>query len=138
MVKRVSLFQTADGAHFSTEAEAKAHEATVAVQATVAALLKKLKLDGSFISISETEGVKGVMLESFLIGHREALLLALNGNTVKVKQTRRKKTAVPETPVKEEVLAEPVAAQAQPATAVAAGNSDAQLDSLVAELGAQA
>ena len=133
MVKRVSLFQTADGAHFSTEAEAKAHEATVAVQATVAALLKKLKLDGSFISISET---KGVMLESFLIGHREALLLALNGNTVKVKQTRRKKTAVPETPVKEEVLAEPVAAQAQPATAVAAGNSDAQLDSLVAELGA--
>ena len=133
MVKRVSLFQTADGAHFSTEAEAKAHEATVAVQATVAALLKKLKLDGSFISISET---KGVMLESFLIGHREALLLALNGNTVKVKQTRRKKTAVPETPVKEEVLAEPVAAQAQPATAVAAGDSDAQLDSLVAELGA--
>ncbi|HCJ5492494.1 TPA: hypothetical protein NUW79_003134 [Escherichia coli] len=133
MVKRVSLFQTADGAHFSTEAEAKAHEATVAAQATVAALLKKLKLDGSFISIGETEGV---MLESFLIDNREALLLALNGNTVKVKQTRRKKTAVPETPVKEEVLAEPVAAQAQPATAVAAGNSDAQLDSLVAELGA--
>ncbi len=132
MVKRVSLFQTADGAHFSTEAEAKAHEATVAAQATVAALLKKLKLDGSFISIGETEGV---MLESFLIDNREALLLALNGNTVKVKQTRRKKTAVPETPVKE-VLAEPVAAQAQPATAVAAGNSDAQLDSLVAELGA--
>ncbi|HCJ9817187.1 TPA: hypothetical protein NWA32_004109 [Escherichia coli] len=133
MVKRVSLFQTADGAHFSTEAEAKAHEATVAAQATVAALLKKLKLDGSFISIGETEGV---MLESFLIDNREALLLALNGNTVKVKQTRRKKTAVPETPVKEEVLAEPVAAQAQPATAVAAGDSDAQLDSLVAELGA--
>lgn len=133
MVKRVSLFQTADGAHFSTEAEAKAHEATVAAQVTVAALLKKLKLDGSFISIGETEGV---MLESFLIDNREALLLALNGNTVKVKQTRRKKTAVPETPVKEEVLAEPVAAQAQPATAVAAGNSDAQLDSLVAELGA--
>ena len=133
MVKRVSLFQTADGAHFSTEAEAKAHEATVAAQATVAALLKKLKLDGSFISIGETEGV---MLESFLIDNREALLLALNCNTVKVKQTRRKKTAVPETPVKEEVLAEPVAAQAQPATAVAAGNSDAQLDSLVAELGA--
>ena len=117
----------------STEAEAKAHEATVAAQATVAALLKKLKLDGSFISIGETEGV---MLESFLIDNREALLLALNGNTVKVKQTRRKKTAVPETPVKEEVLAEPVAAQAQPATAVAAGDSDAQLDSLVAELGA--
>ncbi len=133
MVKRVSLFQTADGAHFSTEAEAKAHEATVAAQVTVAALLKKLKLDGSFISIGETEGV---MLESFLIDNREALLLALNGNTVKVKQTRRKKTAVPETPVKEEVLAEPVAAQAQPATAVAAGDSDAQLDSLVAELGA--
>ena len=133
MVKRVSLFQAADGARFSTEAEAKAHEATVAAQATVAALLKKLKLDGSFISIGETEGV---MLESFLIDNREALLLALNGNTVKVKQTRRKKTAVPETPVKEEVLAEPVAAQAQPATAVAAGNSDAQLDSLVAELGA--
>ena len=133
MVKRVSLFQTADGANFSTEAEAKAHEATVAAQATVAALLKKLKLDGSFISIGETEGV---MLESFLIDNREALLLALNCNTVKVKQTRRKKTAVPETPVKEEVLAEPVAAQAQPATAVAAGNSDAQLDSLVAELGA--
>lgn len=133
MVKRVSLFQTADGAHFSTEAEAKAHEATVAAQATVAALLKKLKLDGSFISIGETEGV---MLESFLIDNREALLLALNGNAVKVKQTRRKKTAVPETPVKEEVLAEPVAAQAQPATAVAAGDSDAQLDSLVAELGA--
>ena len=132
MVKRVSLFQTADGAHFSTEAEAKAHEATVAAQVTVAALLKKLKLDGSFISIGETEGV---MLESFLIDNREALLLALNGNTVKVKQTRRKKTAVPETPVKEEVLAEPVAAQAQPATAVAAGDSDAQLDSLVAELG---
>ena len=133
MVKRVSLFQTADGAHFSTEAEAKAHEATVAAQVTVAALLKKLKLDGSFISIGETEGV---MLESFLIDNREALLLALNGNTVKVKQTRRKKTAVPETPVKVEVLAEPVAAQAQPATAVAAGDSDAQLDSLVAELGA--
>lgn len=133
MVKRVSLFQTTDGAHFETEAEAKAHEATVAVQAAVAALLKKLKLDGSFISISETEGV---MLESLLIGNREALLLALNGNTVKVKQARRKKTAVPETPVKEEVLAEPVAAQAQPATAVAAGDSDAQLDSLVAELGA--
>lgn len=133
MVKRVSLFQTADGAHFSTEAEAKAHEATVAAQVTVAALLKKLKLDGSFISIGETEGV---MLESFLIDNREALLLALNGNTVKVKQTRRKKTAVPETPVKEEALAEPVAAQAQPATAVAAGDSDAQLDSLVAELGA--
>lgn len=133
MVKRVSLFQTADGAHFGTEAEAKAHEATVAAQATVAALLKKLKLDGSFISIGETEGV---MLESFLIDNREALLLALNGNTVKVKQTRRKKTAVPETPVKEEVLAEPVAAQAQLEPAVAAGDSDAQLDSLVAELGA--
>ena len=133
MVKRVSLFQTADGAHFSTEAEAKAHEATVAAQATVASLLKKLKLDGSVINIGETEGI---FLETFLIDNREALLLALNGNTVKVKQTRRKKTAVPETPVKEEVLAEPVAAQAQPATAVAAGDSDAQLDSLVAELGA--
>lgn len=132
MVKRVSLFQTADGAHFGTEAEAKAHEATVAAQATVAALLKKLKLDGSFISIGETEGV---MLESFLIDNRAALLLALNGNVVKAKQTRKKKTAVPETPVKE-VLAEPVAAQAQPATAVAAGDSDAQLNSLVAELGA--
>lgn len=133
MVKRVSLFQTADGAHFSTEAEAKAHEATVAAQATVAALLKKLKLDGSFIALNETDTL---MLETFLIDNRAALLLALNGNTVKVKQTRRKKTAVPETPVKEEVLAEPVAAQAQPATAVAAGDSDAQLDSLVAELGA--
>ena len=132
MVKRVSLFQTADGAHFGTEAEAKAHEATVAAQATVAALLKKLKLDGSFISIGETEGV---MLESFLIDNRAALLLALNGNVVKAKQTRKKKTAVPETPVKE-VLAEPVAAQAQLEPAVEAGDSDAQLDSLVAELGA--
>ena len=133
MVKRVSLFQTADGAHFGTEAEAKAHEATVAAQATVAALLKKLKLDGSVINVGETEGV---FLETFLIDNREALLLALNDNAVKVKQTRKKKTAVPETPVKEEVAAQPAAAQAQPATAVAAGDSDAQLDSLVAELGA--
>lgn len=135
MVKRVSLFQTADGAHFSTEAEAKAHEATVAAQATVASLLKKLKLDGSVINIGETEGI---FLETFLIDNRVELLLALNGNVVKVKQTRKKKTAVPETPVKEEALAEPVAAQAQPepAPAAAPGDSDAQLDSLVAELGA--
>ena len=133
MVKRVSLFQTTDGAHFSTEAEAKSHEATVAAQVTVAALLKKLKLDGSVINIGETEGV---FLETFLIDNREALLLALNGNTVKVKQTRRKKTAVPETPVKEEVvLADPAEPKPEPAAA-AAGNSDAQLDSLVAELGA--
>lgn len=135
MVKRVSLFQTADGAHFSTEAEAKAHEATVAAQATVASLLKKLKLDGSVINIGETEGI---FLETFLIDNRVELLLALNGNVVKVKQTRRKKTAVPETPVKEEPVAEPVAALAQPepAPAAAPGDSDAQLDSLVAELGA--
>ena len=131
MVKRVSLFQAADGATFPTEAEAKSHEAKVAAKTTITALLKKLKLDGSFISIGETEGV---MLESFLIDNREALLLALNGNAVKVKQTRKKKTAVPETPVKEEVAAQPVAAQ--PESAVEAGNSDAQLDSLVAELGA--
>ena len=133
MVKRVSLFQTADGQTFETEAAAKEHEAKIAAKATVAALLKKLKLDGSFIGLGETEGI---MLESFLIDNRAALLLALNGNVVKVKQTRRKKTAVPETPVKEEVAAQPVEAQAQPATAVAAGDSDAQLDSLVAELGA--
>lgn len=133
MVKRVSLFQTADGQTFETEAAAKEHEAKIAAKATVAALLKKLKLDGSFIGLGETEGV---MLESFLIDNRAALLLALNGNVVKTKQTRRKKTAVPETPVKEEAVAQPVEAQAQPATAVAAGDSDAQLDSLVAELGA--
>ena len=102
MVKRVSLFQTADGAHFSTEAEAKAHEATVAAKSTIAALLKKLKVDNSFIALNETDTL---MLETFLIDNRAALLLALNGNTVKVKQTRRKKTAVPEAPVKEEVLA---------------------------------
>ena len=135
MVKRVSLFQTADGATFPTEAEAKSHEAKVAAATAVAGLLKKMKVDGSFIHLGETDAV---LLETFLVENREALLLALNGNAVKVKQTRRKKTAVPKTPVKEEVLAEPVAAQAQPATAVAAGNSDAQLDSLVAELGAQA
>lgn len=133
MVKRVSLFQTADGATFPTEAEAKSHEAKVAATSAVASLLKKMKVDGSFIHLGETDAV---LLETFLVENREALLLALNGNAVKVKQTRRKKTAVPETPVKEEVLAEPVAAQAQPATAVAAGDSDAQLDSLVAELGA--
>lgn len=133
MVKRVSLFQTADGATFPTEAEAKSHEAKVAATSAVASLLKKMKVDGSFIHLGETDAV---LLETFLVENREALLLALNGNVVKVKQTRRKKTAVPETPVKEEVLAEPVAAQAQPATAVAAGDSDAQLDSLVAELGA--
>lgn len=132
MVKRVSLFQTADGAHFSTEAEAKAHEATVAAQATVASLLKKLKLDGSVINIGETEGI---FLETFLIDNREALLLALNGNVAKVKQTRKKKTAIPETPVEEVKLEQPAAAPAA-AAPEAAGNSDAQLDSLVAELGA--
>lgn len=135
MVKRVSLFQTADGATFPTEAEAKSHEAKVAAATAVAGLLKKMKVDGSFIHLGETDAV---LLETFLVENREALLLALNGNVVKVKQTRRKKTAVPETPVKEEVLAEPVAAQAQPepAPAAAPGDSDAQLDSLVAELGA--
>lgn len=133
MVKRVSLFQTADGATFPTEAEAKSHEAKVAATSAVANLLKKMKVDGSFIHLGETDAV---LLETFLVENREALLLALNGNVAKVKQTRRKKTAVPETPVKEEVLAEPVAAQAQPEPAVAAGDSDAQLDSLVAELGA--
>lgn len=132
MVKRVSLFQTADGAHFSTEAEAKAHEATVAAQATVASLLKKLKLDGSVINIGETEGI---FLETFLIDNREALLLALNGNVAKVKQTRKKKTAIPETPVEEVKLEQPAATTAA-AAPEAAGNSDAQLDSLVAELGA--
>ncbi len=133
MVKRVSLFQTTDGAHFETEALAKEHEATVAAKSTIAALLKKLKVDNSFIALNETDTL---MLETFLIDNRAALLLALSGNVVKAKATRKKKTAVPETPVKEEALAEPAAAQAQPATAVAAGDSDAQLDSLVAELGA--
>lgn len=134
MVKRVSLFQTADGQTFETEAAAKEHEAKIAAKTTITALLKKLKLDGSFIGIGEEDTLA---LDTFLLNNRAALLLALNGNVVKAKQTRKKKTAVPETPVKEEVLAEPVAAQAQPATAVAAGDSDAQLDSLFAELGAQ-
>ena len=104
-------------------------------EVTAQYLLKKMKVDGSFIHLGETDAV---LLETFLVENREALLLALNGNVVKVKQTRRKKTAVPETPVKEEALAEPVAAQAQPepAPAAAPGDSDAQLDSLVAELGA--
>ncbi len=134
MVKRVSLFQTADGAYFGTEAEAKAHEATVAAQATVAALLKKLKLDGSVINIGETEGM---LLETFLIDNREALLLALNGNTVKVKQTRRKKTAVPETPVKEEVvLADPAEPKPDAIGTAAGAMVRAELDSLVAQLGA--
>jgi len=131
MVKRVSLFQTADGAHFSTEAEAKSHEATIAAQATVAALLKKLKLDGSVINIGETEGL---LLETFLLDNRSALIMALSGNVLKAKQTRKKKTAIPETPVEEVVLAEPRVAEPEPAAV--AGNSDAQLDSLVAELGA--
>lgn len=135
MVKRVSLFQAADGATFPTEAEAKSHEAKVAATSAVAGLLKKMKVDGSFIHLGETDAV---LLETFLVENREALLLALNGNVVKVKKTRRKKTAVPETPVKEEPVAEPVAALAQPepAPAAAPGDSDAQLDSLVAELGA--
>lgn len=134
MAKRVSLFQTADGAYFGTEAEAKAHEATVAAQATVAALLKKLKLDGSVINIGETEGM---LLETFLIDNREALLLALNGNTVKVKQTRKKKTAVPETPVKEEVaLADPAEPKPDAIGAEAGAMVRAELDTLVAQLGA--
>lgn len=133
MVKRVSLFQTADGAYFGTEAEAKAHEATVAAKSTIAALLKKLKVDGSFIALNETDTL---MLETFLIDNRAAILLALSGNVVKAKATRKKKTAIPETPVVEEkvsvVEAAPVVAEA------AAGNSTEQLDSLVAELGGQA
>ena len=43
MVKRVSLFQTADGETFETEALAKEHEAKIAAKSTIAALLKKLK-----------------------------------------------------------------------------------------------
>lgn len=133
MVKRVSLFQTTDGAHFETEALAKEHEATVAAKSTIAALLKKLKVDNSFIALNETDTL---MLETFLIDNRAALLLALNGNAVKVKATRKKKTAIPETPVVEEkvsvVEAAPVVAEA------VAGNSTEQLDSLVAELGGQA
>lgn len=113
----------------------KSHEAKVAATSAVASLLKKMKVDGSFIHLGETDAV---LLETFLVENREALLLALNGNVVKVKQTRKKKTAVPETPVKEEPVAEPVAALAQPepAPAAAPGDSDVQLDSLVAELGA--
>ena len=130
MVKRVSLFQTADGATFPTEAEAKSHEAKVAATNAVANLLKKMKVDGSFIHLGETDAV---LLETFLVENREALLLALNGNVAKVKQTRKKKTAVPETPVEEVKLETPAPAAAAPE---AAGNSDAQLDSLVAELGA--
>ena len=133
MVKRVSLFQTADGAHFETEFLAKEHEATVAAKSTIAALLKKLKVDGSFIHLGETDAV---LLETFLIDNRAAILLALSGNVVKAKATRKKKTAIPETPVVEEkvsvVEAAPVVAEA------AAGNSTEQLDSLVAELGGQA
>lgn len=42
MVKRVSLFQTADGQTFETEAAAKEHEAKIAAKTTITALLKKL------------------------------------------------------------------------------------------------
>lgn len=138
MVKRVSLFQAVDGATFETEALAKDHEATIAAKATLAALLKKLKADGATVFIGDESGV---MLESFLLDNRQAFIDALVGikPEKKTRQPRKSKQqpALPETPVVEEKQAPVVetAADAAPATA---GNSDAQLDSLVAELGAQA
>lgn len=132
MVKRVSLFQTADGATFETEALAKEHEAKIAAKITVAALLKKLKLDGSFIGIGDEDTLA---LDTFLLDNRTALLEALVGVKAekKTRQPRKLKTA-PAAPAVPEVV-EAAAAKEQPAEV--AGNSDAQLDSLVAELGAQ-
>lgn len=137
MVKRVSLFQTADGATFETEALAKEHEAKIAAKVTVAALLKKLKLDGSFIGIGEEETLA---LDTFLLDNRTALLEALVGVKAekKTRQPRKPKNA-PATPaVKEEPVCEAAAPAAVEAAAAAAepetSSADA-LDSLVAQLG---
>lgn len=138
MVKRVSLFQAVDGATFETEALAKDHEATIAAKATLAALLKKLKADGATVFIGDESGV---MLESFLLDNRQAFIDALVGikPEKKTRQPRKvKQPALPEKPVIEEKQAPVVEAAAAAAPVNATGNSDAQLDSLVAELGAQA
>ena len=125
MVKRVSLFQANDGTNFSSEKEAKDYEAQSAAKLAIQYLLKKLKKDNSVITVGEGEDI---FLEAFLVDNRETLLLALNGNAVKVKKERvprKAKTAVPVTPSREEVTLEPEVTPAPGAT---------DLDTLVAEL----
>lgn len=123
MVKRVSLFQTADGCHFETEALAKEHEATIAAKSTIAALLKKLKLDGSFIGIGEEDTLA---LDTFLLDNRAALLEALIG----VKPERKARA-----PRKPKLEAHPATVE-EKADTVTAPTNDAVLDELVTQLGA--
>lgn len=135
MVKRVSLFQAVDGSTFDTEIAAKDHEAKIAAKTTLAALLKKLKADGATVFVGESDGV---MLDTFLLDNRQAFIDALIGvkQEKKPRQTRVKKApVVPETPKEPEK--EVVTLAEQPEQPEAGPNSDAQLDSLVAELGAQ-
>lgn len=133
MVKRVSLFQAVDGKTFETEALAKEHEATIAARATVALLLKKLKVDNSFITLGETDSI---MLETFLLDNRTALLDALVGVKPEKKERKpRSAKKTPKAPAEPTLEAKELATQEQPVAETHTSGDDL-LDSLVGELGA--
>lgn len=141
MVKRVALFQAADGQTFSTEKEAVEHEAKVAVTQNVWKVLMACGLSDAEIFVGEE---KMFTLEQFLINNAAQLIPALSGTAVKEKKPRQprkaRQPAAPVAPVEptaapvvtEDAAPAPVTAVAEP---VAAAGDDDMLNELLAEAG---
>lgn len=140
MVKRVALFQAADGQTFATEKEAVEHEAKVAVTQNVWKVLAACGLSDAEIFIGEE---KMFTLEKFLIGNAAQLIPALSGTAVKEKRKQRqpskaRQAATPVAPAEPvavaEPVAEPVAVAAEPVATPASADDD-MLNELLAEAG---